>query len=242
MTSNRESKPLLTVGDVIAWKEERERVHAQISELQQTLDDLDKRLAFVDLFLTPSQKLDLMASTAAEDAIPDQNLTAFIKHTLKEAGRGMNLKEIGEVVKNSVFADRYSRNANSLYNSVSRLTDREEIVRVGNFRFDKEIYDFMKQQGIDPMANIESIPKKNTPQIIAMIVRSHPEGISTANILRELRTFPDMLEKLDRNPQYGYTVLSRMTKRGQITRVEDLYFPGSLMGSDDEESQADPFE
>jgi hypothetical protein len=217
-----ESGVLLTTADVLKWKADRDDLVQQIAALQEKLGVIDRRLSILDAILSPSARAALLGEAYSDPPKPKNDLHVWLRERLRSAGTPLTLREIIEELKNSEFAERISRNPNSVYNAVSRMADRGEIKRAGKAIVSSEVFDRLIAAGQDPFVGQEE--PETAPDIIQKILRDSPTPMTTAEIMQIIRSDSTLGPKLARNPQYGYTVLGRMLKRGQIGRDGNAYF------------------
>lgn len=223
-----ESDVLLTTGDVRKWKAERDDIVEQIVALQKRLEDIDRRMSILDTILSPSARVALFGVSHKEEPKPKRDLHVWMREYLQSVGAAVTLRDLAEELKNSEFAGRVSRNPNSIYNAVSRMAERGEIKRSGKAVVSSEVFERLVAAGQDPFAGHEE--EEAAPDIIRKILRDSPKPLTTAEIMQVIRSDPTLGPKLARNPQYGYTVLGRMVKRGEIGRDERGYFDAVEVG------------
>lgn len=220
---------VLPAGQLRSWVEEHARLSADIAALEEKRDALQKRIEAVKM---------LFGSGAAPDIGDEgggQTVIGFVSSFLADKKAGVTLAEVGEAIEGSALAEKYYRNRNALYTAVSRLTERNEIIRHGKLLYTPTTFARVAN-GELPDPRYESGGEEITvPDLILAALRSAGKALSPGAILDEVRKNDAAAEKMQRNPQYGYTVLGRMNRRGQIEKRGKLYaLPGTPDGGEDD--------
>lgn len=211
-----ETDVLLTIGDVRRWIEERKKIEAR-------LDELNRLIAAIELILPP----EVLAGVARDEKSGEPSkidLPSWIRSFLIAANEIVAYRDLMIAAERSEFGDRVRRNANSVYNTVSRMVDRGEIKRQGKALIATDVYDRLMTKGVDPFAGYEE--EEAAPDIVKKIIAGRSVGneMSTSDMTQAIRAHHTLGQKIQRNPQYGYTVLARMVKRGQLGRNDAGYY------------------
>lgn len=218
MSVPEKSDVILTVDDVRQWRHERDSVSDEITKLTERRDDLNRRLAIVTSFMTPSAH----AAVFGESAEPaPQDMTAWLRDIVLKADGPLSYRNLIQLARGTPFEERLNRNTNTLYNAVARMAERGEVERVGNGVISTSAAQRMRAAGKEILTKTKA--PSNGAAVVYRVLKEHPGGLRTADVLRAMRTDPNLEATLNRNPQYGYTVLSRLTKRGLLTRANGRY-------------------
>lgn len=215
-----QSGPLfvLTASHVDAKLSRAKEIDAELERLQTEKDEITRWVSAVEILT--GRKL-IGAELGSDD--DELSFPQFVKQSLKVAGGMLTLNQLKEAVLESPLRDRYERNSNSLYNTVSRLTHKGELRREGDLIFLPEHYEELEQSGaLENTISGSAASKESIVDIIEDFLRG-PEEAEIADIRARIEEIPAFKERLERNPQYIYTVLSRMAKRGRLVRSDSGY-------------------
>lgn len=219
-------EPLLTVEDVRRWREERDALRTHIAELQEKLESTEGKLQFVERLLGPARLAQLFPELT-EEADP-QSASDWVRLTTRNAGKPLSPRDLIKAALDSPLKDRVRRNTNTIYNAISRLVDRGELLRLGTLVIDPDVEVHLRAIGQNPLSLLPLSEKlKGAPAVVHELLLRHPQGVVARELMDEMRAHAHLKEKLTRNPQYGYTVLSRMVQRGQLAREGSLYKLGA---------------
>jgi len=72
------------------------------------------------------------------------------------------------------------------------------------------------EDGDEAIENV--IEEENMADATKRILSDFPKGIGHAQLQSELRKIPLFAERLDKNPNYYYTMISRLKKRGEVVK------------------------
>lgn len=64
--------------------------------------------------------------------------------------------------------------------------------------------------------------EENMADASKRILGTFPKGIAHSQLQSELRKIPRFAERLDKNPNYYYTMVSRLIKRGEVVKYRKL--------------------
>lgn len=220
----QDNSVLLTIDGARAWLKERDEAQVEIERLKGVVDEMNRRLAVVDLLLTPEARAALYGSRSERPAEQKYEAPQYIRDYLLKAGGVVSLRDlIADAAQRPEFGARVLRNPNAIYNPVSRLVARGDVIRVGKGLIAREVYDARVAAGEDVMGDHQEA--EPGPVIVNRILsRAHPATLSSQEMTAAMKAEPGLRERIERNPQYGYTLLGRMVKRGEIGRNEFGYF------------------
>jgi hypothetical protein len=218
---------LPTIEDVRQWKVEREKIALEVEGLSARLSDLDAKLNAIKV-IVPSLDLDKIAapliarSRAIENpqSIPDLLLSILLK-----SDGAHNLKSLYRSAIDSDIGDRVERSQNGFYNSISKLTKRGLVVRKDDRIYATEVYAKILAGEKDDVLQYEeqsSQPKSQFTNLIINTLRGK-KFLATKELVSLLKRHEEVEARLNRNPQYIYTILGRMSKRGDIVRKGNAY-------------------
>ena len=199
-----------------AWRDECVVIEARIAQLSAKIQELKQKIAAAE-FLLPAMAPG--AQTAGADSI--KNWTDLVLFALEKADGGRTQRYMLEFGQNTPMADRIKRSPNGLYNAVSRLLGRREIVRHGDLFYLPQAWEAI--QAGDIVDNPEPFPQsaKTTKEaIFDLLADGTPR--SPKEIFDAI-TNEDVAARLRRNPQYGYTLLGRMYALKQLEKRDGLY-------------------
>ncbi len=137
------------------------------------------------------------------------------------------MRHILEQSKETPLAQRASANPNGLYNAITRLIARGDIIRDNDLLYLPLLWHAIKA------GQTEDVREAGTgvPGLRNSVLELMADGKWRAarDVFSEL---PDSAGKqAKKNPQYGYTVLSRLAKGGELERRNGMYrIPGSKDG------------
>jgi len=217
---------LISLAAVREWKVERENVAAQVDRLSSRLSELDTKLAAVQTLL-PDLDIDKIAAPELNKSRSLENpktIPDLLESILLRAEGAHTLKSLWAAAMQTDFAERLSASQNGFYNATSRLTARGTIVREGDMVYARDVYARIKAGEIEdhPHFDADDAPKSAFPDFINSVLAG--KGfLKTKELIAQLRKIPNAEARLNQNPQYIYTILGRMTKRGQVIKKDGSY-------------------
>lgn len=220
----------LSAADVQAWRDECVQIEGRIEQLSEKLQGLKQKIAAAEILLP--QTANGVPDTGTESI---KNWIDLVLFALGKADGGRTQRYILEFGKNTPLADRIKRTPNGLYNAVSRLVGRGQVVRHGDLFYLPQLWAAIEAgDAADNPESSLSTTKTMAEAIFDVLSDGKPREPKAifASIQDE-----GVAEKLRRNPQYGYTVLGRLSATGQIEKSDGHY---SLVTGGDEEEERLP--
>ncbi|MEH3045842.1 hypothetical protein [Sphingomonas adhaesiva] len=228
----------LAIAEVQDWLRQRaEAVEAQ-ARAAATITSVDQKVAAFRL-LFPSLAAELVShlpsdGTEAPAAVgSDQRwdarsggkepITAAVVRLLSAERGGRTSKWLrGQLLSDPDFVDRIRRNANILGNSVARLIERKQIVRVDNLLYHPTILNEIRSGRVEEEQE-PNVVEKTFSSVMQQAVAGMGGSFTAAEAVEAARNNPFTAEKLQTNPSAVYSWLSRLVQRGGLIKDGDNY-------------------
>ncbi|MEA1834665.1 hypothetical protein U8607_21460 [Methylobacterium durans] len=237
----------MTREDVLARRERRGEILAQIERLQTQIQDIDRWLEAVALIAPDDFLADVLPPnpSSKENADRASVWRQAVEDALGVAERGMLPRDLAAYIRDhgSVEArEKINRNPNGLYNMLARMLDEGLAAKVGDKFYSPALLSKLTESGeINEDAYSDSATGTKAIFIKAF---EHHGMMSPKSLMEILRSDPEVGPKLKANPQYGYSTLARLVRQGLLIKEGSIYkLPlkenepssvGSLDGSDAE--------
>ncbi len=214
----------ISQAQVQQWADEVKAIDADIARLQEKRDVINRRLEAVALLFDEARPLTSAPKTLRE----------FVLEALASAQSGVLPGELFDLATDSDIRERMERNRNAIYTVIARLAERGEIVRHGKLLYSPSLYNRVSSGKIHDPRFESGGEEISVPDLILTLIKDAGMSMTAGSIIDKLRANEAVAEKLQRNPQYVYTVLGRMVNRKQLERRGQRYaIPGSEMSDED---------
>jgi hypothetical protein len=218
MAMNR-SPLVLDPAQLRAWAETAARNKAEITRLTDEMADAEAYLSAARL-LWSNEAVDAAIRDAAS-TVNEEELTypAFIMRALQDANVGLTMQELYEFAAENPIWRRLEKNRNALYTAVARLESKGEVIRHGRLYYASDVYEAVQRGGVfDPRYSTATDEPVVMPMAIRRLLIELGRAATPAEIIEFLKDIPAFRERIERNPQYVYTVLSRMHARDDVLK------------------------
>lgn len=228
----------LAIAEVQGWLRERaEAIDAQ-ARAAATISVVDQKVAAFRL-LFPSLAAELIGHLPGDDAGSvvvveaekrwdgrsggKEPITEAVIRLLSEERGGRTTKWLrAQLLADPDFVDRIKRNANILGNSVARLIDREQIVRVNNLLYHPTILNDIRNGRLAEEQE-PNVVGKTFSSVMEQVVAGLDGAFTAADAIEAARNNAFTAEKLQTNPTAVYSWLSRVVQRGSLLKDGDNY-------------------
>lgn len=219
-----ESGFTISQAQVQEWATEIKAIDAEIARLQEKREALDRRLEAVALLFDQARPLTGAPKTLRE----------FVLDVLASAQSGILPGELFDLATDSDIRERMERNRNAIYTVIGRLAERGEIVRHGKLLYSPSLYNRVSAGKVHDPRFESGGEEISVPDLILGVLNDAGMSMTAGAIIDKLRMDEAVAEKLQRNPQYVYTVLGRMVSRKQLERRGQRYaVPGSELSNEE---------
>jgi hypothetical protein len=214
----------VTIDDIRQWMQDRARLDEEIAEKQVARDKISARLDAVASLVdkeTHDALFDIAAgaSTARTD---ENSFSGLMKRTVEAAHEGITTKELRESVTDPAFLAKMNRSPNIFYSAINRLERREEIVRRGKLLISPaNLRLIIAKYGEDWQGFAED--EFGPAEIVLQFAEKCGGAALPLQFIAEMKRHPGLAEKINRNPQYGYNILSRLVRQEKLVRDGKRY-------------------
>jgi hypothetical protein len=210
--------------DILARLSKRAQLQSQIAALQSELEAEEKWFEAISLILPPAFMATIRAAEAGNSDASDSRSAwrRAVEAVVSAATRGLLPKEIAQGIRESGDAEareRISRNPNGIYAAIERMAEDGQIVRYRDKIYSVALHSVLSQNGeLDDDADGDSLGSVNT-YIINGLNMFGPMAPKT--IMKMMKEDETLAARIAKNPQYGYSALSRLVRHGQIQKGSD---------------------
>ena len=206
----------LPVAQLQEWADALKRNAEEIARLTAEREAIKAKMNAARLLFGDS----VPAVDAPKETDQGVTLVAFIADQIAKAPAGITLVELSNAIRRSELAGRFARNPNALYTAVGRLVERSEVVRDGRLLYSPESY---KRVSAGEIEHRGSGGEKALRELVLDAVKAAGKGLTSGEILDTLRKDPVVAERLANFPQVGYNAISRLRRRGELTKHGNRY-------------------
>ncbi|GJD84334.1 hypothetical protein HPGCJGGD_2210 [Methylobacterium haplocladii] len=216
----------LTREEILRRRVERDEIAAEIGRLQSKLEQEDRWFEAISLILPAQFKATLFSIMPASDGGEATRSVwrRAIEPVISAATRGLLPKEIAQGIRdgdNEEVKERLARNPNGLYAALERMEDDGQVVRHADKVYSAALYDALSQSGdLDDDADESGLTGVGL-FIAKFILENGP--IRPKTLMEALRNNDEFVERVTKNPQYGYSALSRLVRQGRLVKDGALY-------------------
>ena len=238
-----EPRTLVSTEDVSSWKRRIDQIDREIASLTEERAGIANKLnvlsvllgCSVDDLIKPDQKqpdlleesLDIVAEHTEEERL---TWSEIVMDTLLRAKRGLTPAEIAEEIGASDNSDRIEANPNGHYNALNKLGLRGEVRKVGSLYYREDLYEELKSKGQaipDRSENEDEVEVRqdSTSFYLIELLRKFPKGLRGSEIVDKIKDVEGVTYSAVAHPNFVYTVLGRLVKKGLISKGGAKYFP-----------------
>lgn len=141
----------------------------------------------------------------------------------------------GMIGKHPKISERFAISDKGYYNALSRLVNRQELIRHNGRLFTAEAFERYRRKVaggliVDLPAPMPSSHSPMGEAVMDIVWANREHGIVGKDIIAVLRNDAEFNATLTPHTSGAYNVIARLTKRGQLIRRDDgLIFPGGRM-------------
>lgn len=156
-----------------------------------------------------------------------------VEGLLRDRAGGLTAQGIIAEIKGTVWGQKHHLQPNGLYNTLNRLTKFDRIVRSGKTYFDPVVYERIYGGEIEaPPPVDDGEAGGRMPDLIKGVLDAAGGPMKAAEIIIKLREFPGVSERIGPLGNLAYTHLSKMSRSGELTRVDAGYdLPGRAVSA-----------
>lgn len=216
--------PLLTTEQVERWRAEYAETEGKIKALHESLERQAKRLAAVATLIgekAESEELFKKAYDSLPEPEPTITWREAILGVLVEAGKGLEPHEITRALKKTDFKDRVTGNPNGLYNTITRMAAKGDLLRKGKLVYASDVLDRMIKNGADISTvgkTAYEVQPDSTASLIVKVLNENPQGLRGARILEKLKQEENAPKSVFNHSSFLYTILGKLVARNVIVK------------------------
>ena len=135
--------------------------------------------------------------------------------------------KVKEILAESALADRLVESDKGFYHAISRLAERGDIVRHNGWLFSPENFaQFRKDVDAGRVVDDKPVSPTRSPMGDAILefVNAN-DGVTSKEVIVHLRKDEEFRAALTPNPTIAYNIISRLAKRGQVTKEKGRIYP-----------------
>lgn len=235
------SRVLLTDDQVARWRHRLEEIARERSRLDEEELDIESKLQAVAVLLGAKP-----SDTSGGASRPRSGFSDFrsatrafrkgkptwsneIVRVLEGQDDSLSYAELLEKIEAGSLRGRYAKSSKGFYHAVSRLEKQGHLCKQdGRVLLTQEFRDYLRRSQFGENAsNADSEPPRRGS--LAEAVREYLREVRTGSESRAIRKHLEQDDRfraaLQKNPTNVYTVLSRLTKRGEIRKEGNFYYP-----------------
>ena len=216
----------LTREDILARRVKRAEIMGEIETLQKQLAEEDRWLEAVKLIVPAS----LLAGIeeAIEGAQEGSERSSIWREAaieaLLSANRGMLPKELAQFIKehgSNDAKDRIVRNPNGLYNALSRMVRDDQVIKLGDKFYLPGLYHALERSGeLEDDADDRSMLGVGA---FILSLFSESDRFLPRDIISKMREHEEYAERIEGNPQYGYSAIARLVRQRRLEKDGSHY-------------------
>lgn len=213
--------PLLTKEQVEAWVVERADVARQHSILGARLDELDRKLAAVELLLPSAMSASLLRPETVRPR-SEASFTELTLEVLASGPRGFLPHEVRTVlIDDPEVSERARKSANGVTNALSRLLSIDKVIKRGGRYYLPETLERIESGEL--MEETPSEDSTSFNQLMHNVMRAHGRPFTAREAMSVGVGNPEVAEKLEGQRSRIYSWLSREVYRGKLIKSGDVY-------------------
>jgi len=234
--------------------EKRAQLVAQRDYADKQITDIDKKLAEIsDLGVSVSKLIGVNVPVVAEGveakkvketkARKPKKLPRFvrvggklvtfaseIKKVVDPAERGVHYDDIKEAVLNGPLGEKMRLNSKAFYTAIARLTS-EGYVKHKNHLFTQAHYDaFMVKVMAGDEQDLTDLTANRKPSVVDAVLTAVNESDAPMTPKDVISAISEKIELSDTSKNNVYNALSRLLERGDVAKIDGLYYPANKNG------------
>jgi hypothetical protein len=214
----------ITIDDIRQWLADRARLDAEIADRQTQRNKITTRIEAVAELVDDKTREAIFEAAGVEAAPADENsFVATIRRLIDEEREGVNLKDLREAIAATPLRERLERSPNTFYNGVKRLEARNEVVKRGKLLFTPQNLRLIIATHGEDWEGFDADGEIAPNDVVLKFAEKCGGSALPQQFIAELSRFPTIAEKIKRNPQYAYNVLSRLVRKDKLVREGKRY-------------------
>jgi len=230
---------LLTAAHIRAQRAKLDIYAGEIARLERERGETIEWLKMVAKLIGPEKAAALVgplddqatASFAERPARPERiTWTGFIESYVNSASRGVDYSELRQAIASSVLASKLEKTDKSFYGAIGKLVDAGKLFKANGLLFNPSTFMRLQEQINSGEIAADRPPAyRESPMADAILeaLKGAGGGMTSREVVASIRAIDEFREVVERNATSVYNVLTRMTKRGQITKDGKTYHLGS---------------
>lgn len=216
----------LTREEILARRTKRAEIAGELEKLQHQLAEEDRWYEAVKLIVPPHLLLGVEEAINGAQEGPEKVSIwrQAVSEALGAATHGMLPREIAASIKEQgsyEAKERIVRNPNGLYNALSRMLSDGQVFKHGDKFYRLGLYQELIHKGeLD-----EDADERSTLGVGAFILSFIGEwdSLLPREIIAKLRESDEYAERIEQNPQYGYSAIARLVRQGRLVKDGAYY-------------------
>jgi hypothetical protein len=230
----------LTREDILARKAKRDRIADELERLQQQLESEDKWFEAISLILPPAFLATLPGVSSASEPTDTRSVwRRAVESVVAAATRGLLPREVAQGIREGGDAEakeRLTRNPNGVYSAIERLIEDGSAIRYRDKIYSKSVFEILKANGeLDDDAEEGGLVGANLYIVNGLKTFGPMIPKQIIDLMKEDETFA---AKIAGNPQYGYSTIARLVRKGHIQKDADGRY--RLSSKENEPSDVSP--
>lgn len=229
-----DSRPLLTLDQVQEWLAKRASEARELAAVTARLEVLDRKLEAVRLLLGDDLRQELFGTERALPPVvngkpsetpfrsPATLRREWIVNLVFDSRRGLTSEEIVELAHARPPPDGEEVTIVSARALTDNMARRGHLRRRGHLIYHPDVIQKIDAGTIEDITTGGGYGKADFKAIVRNAVKKLGSASSKA-VIAELRETPEAQPFLERNPQYPYSLLSRMAANGELMREGGIY-------------------
>lgn len=155
--------------------------------------------------------------------------TAVMETILQKAGR-ISYDGMKTEVAKTPLAKKLAKTDKSFYGAISKLAENKSLVKHNGWLFSPMAHAKLMEDISAGLAIDEKAPDQNAAHqspfgdAIKTFMADKREGVTSAEIIGELRKMPEFSVTIERHKTHAYNVLSRLVDKGELVKGGGKYF------------------
>lgn len=225
--------PLLTIKDVLEWVKERDALKSEQERLAEQVASVEARLRFAAMLMSSEQAARIIGqlpeAAAPSSSTPGKAKPKTISDGIFEVLASEDVGRPPHWLRKRLAADpelSEKVNAHSVSNTLSRLRDRDLLVRVDGLYFLPSKWEEVGN-GLPPEEHVRNIAPTFTSRM-RDVACSLGKAFDVGELRQAALATPDLAEKVSEKPNSVNSWVARQVERKELLREGRIYrFPSN---------------
>lgn len=206
----------ISVQDFLNWQRERDVASKQVAALEAKIATIERKIEAALVLFPKLEGAGLPHRIQPAEASEVSTWRELVYYALSQSNSGLTQRDMLEIGLSTPMAERVKQTPAGLYMAVRKLEQRSQLVRRGNYFYLPDVWEAVERGELE-----EASTGSEGPQDVVLSALADGKPRQPREIAQALKDNPRTSGQVQKNPNYTYPLLARMTASGKLLKHPD---------------------